>query len=27
MMSSDIKLMKKDKYLEEGGHTTLNYFE
>lgn len=27
MMSSDIKLMKKDKYLEEGGYTTLNYYE
>ena len=27
MMSSDIKLMQKDKYLEEGGYTTLNYYE
>jgi GDPmannose 4,6-dehydratase len=27
MMSSDIKLMKKDRYLREGGYTTLNYFE
>jgi GDPmannose 4,6-dehydratase len=27
MMSSDIKLMKKDKYLEEGEYTTLNYYE
>ena len=27
MMQSDIKLMKKDSYLREGGYTTLNYFE
>ena len=27
MMSSDLKLMQKDKYLEEGGYQTLNYFE
>ena len=27
MMSSDLKLMQKDKYLEEGGYTTLNYYE
>jgi GDPmannose 4,6-dehydratase len=27
MMNSDIKLMQKDKYLEEGGYQTLNYFE
>ena len=27
MMSSDIKLMQKDKYLEDGGYRTLNYFE
>ena len=27
MMSSDLKLMKKDKYLEEGGYTSLNYYE
>ena len=27
MMSSDIKLMQKDKYLEDGGYQTLNYFE
>ena len=27
MMSSDIKLMSKDKYLNEGGYNTLNYFE
>ncbi len=27
MMQSDIKLMKKDQYLKEGGYTTLNYFE
>lgn len=27
MMSSDLKLMKKDKYLEDGGYQTLNYFE
>jgi GDPmannose 4,6-dehydratase len=27
MMSSDLILMQKDKYLEEGGYQTLNYFE
>ncbi|GAF03373.1 GDP-mannose 4,6-dehydratase [Saccharicrinis fermentans] len=27
MMDSDIKLMKKDKYLQDGGYNTLNYFE
>lgn len=27
MMQSDIKLMKKDCYLKEGGYQTLNYFE
>lgn len=27
MMASDIKLMKKDKYLRDGGYKTLNYFE
>ena len=27
MMYSDLKLMRKDKYLEEGGYQTLNYFE
>jgi GDPmannose 4,6-dehydratase len=27
MMKSDIKLMKKDDYLKEGGHRVLNYFE
>lgn len=27
MMQSDIKLFEKDKYLKEGGHETLNYFE
>lgn len=27
MMQSDIKLMKKDQFLKEGGYTTLNYFE
>lgn len=27
MMQSDIRLMKKDSYLREGGYTTLNYFE
>jgi GDPmannose 4,6-dehydratase len=27
MMQSDIKLMKKDSYLREGGYKTLNYFE
>ena len=27
MMQSDLNLMKKEKYLEDGGFTTLNYFE
>ncbi|PQB05480.1 GDP-mannose 4,6-dehydratase [Aureitalea marina] len=27
MMQSDLKLMKKDSYLRDGGYTTLNYFE
>ncbi len=27
MVSSDIKLMKKDQYLKKGGYQTLNYFE
>jgi GDPmannose 4,6-dehydratase len=27
MMQSDLKLFQKDKYLEEGGYQTLNYFE
>jgi len=27
MMQSDIKLMQKDRYLQEGGYRTLNYFE
>ncbi|WP_075590772.1 GDP-mannose 4,6-dehydratase [Labilibacter marinus] len=27
MMDSDIKLMKKDKYLQDGGYNTMNYFE
>ncbi|MRH99156.1 GDP-mannose 4,6-dehydratase [Kriegella sp. EG-1] len=27
MMESDIKLMKKDRYLQVGGYRTLNYFE
>lgn len=27
MMKSDIKLMKKESYLKEGGYTVLNYFE
>ncbi len=27
MMQSDIKLMRKDKYLKDGGYQTLNYFE
>ena len=27
MMQSDIKLFKRDKFLKEGGHQTLNYFE
>ena len=27
MMDNDIKLMKKDAWLKEGGYRTLNYFE
>jgi GDPmannose 4,6-dehydratase len=27
MINSDLKLMQKDRYLEEGGYKTLNYFE
>jgi GDPmannose 4,6-dehydratase len=27
MMESDLKLMKKDQYLKNGGFTTLNYYE
>ena len=27
MMTSDIKLFTRDKYLKEGGHQTLNYFQ
>lgn len=27
MMKSDIKLMKKDQYLKDGGYVTMNYFE
>jgi GDPmannose 4,6-dehydratase len=27
MMESDLKLMQKDQYLNEGGYTTLNYYE
>ncbi|MBN1951194.1 MAG: GDP-mannose 4,6-dehydratase [Bacteroidales bacterium] len=27
MVASDLKLMKKDQYLREGGYQTLNYFE
>jgi GDPmannose 4,6-dehydratase len=27
MMQSDLRLMKKDRYLKEGGYETLNYFE
>lgn len=27
MMRNDLKLMKKDQFLQEGGYTTLNYFE
>jgi GDPmannose 4,6-dehydratase len=27
MMQSDLKLMKKDTYLKEGGYRTMNYFE
>ena len=27
MMSSDLRLFKKDKYLKDGGFNTLNYYE
>jgi GDPmannose 4,6-dehydratase len=27
MMQSDVKLMKKDQYLKDGGYQTFNYFE
>lgn len=27
MMQSDIKLVKRDAYLKDGGYRTLNYFE
>ena len=27
MMESDLKLFEKDKYLKDGGHQTLNYYE
>ena len=27
MMKSDVKLMKKDQYLKDGGYATFNYFE
>ncbi len=27
MMASDLKLMRKDQYLKEGGYQTMNYFE
>ena len=27
MMESDVQLMRKDQYLNEGGYTTLNYYE
>ncbi len=27
MMSSDLKLMQKDRFLKEGGYETMNYFE
>jgi len=27
MMSSDLKLMQKDRYLKDGGYETMNYFE
>ena len=27
MMSSDLELMTKDRYLEEGGYRTMNYYE
>ena len=27
MMESDVKLMKKDQYLKDGGYRVLNYFE
>jgi GDPmannose 4,6-dehydratase len=27
MMTSDLKLMRRDKFLNEGGYRTLNYYE
>jgi GDPmannose 4,6-dehydratase len=27
MMKSDVKLMKKDQFLKDGGYSTFNYFE
>jgi GDPmannose 4,6-dehydratase len=27
MMESDMKLMKKNQFLKDAGHETLNYFE
>ena len=27
MMKSDLKLMTKDQYLQDGGYTVMNYFE
>ena len=27
MMASDLKLMKQQQYLEDGGYKTMNYFE
>ena len=27
MMESDVKLMKKEQFLKEGGYQTMNYFE
>jgi len=27
MMQSDVKFMKKDAWLKEGGYRTMNYFE
>jgi GDPmannose 4,6-dehydratase len=27
MMQSDVKLMKKDQFLKDGGYSTLSYFE
>ena len=27
MMNSDLKLMTKDQYLQDGGYTTMKYFE